>query len=566
MIGMSFTAPLILLLLFGLLLFGWRLLKLYREQIAQVLAVGNAGWNRVILRGKNGRFAQQILWLVGMGCLLVALARPQWGSDVTLVESRGVQLLVVLDLSQSMMVADGSGSRLAQAKEVVETAVSALTPQDEVGLMVFAGERQLWLPLTTVHAQFGGMLAQAHPQQIAQQGTLLAQAIEAGRRAFPLPHNGQSVMLILTDGEDHGDDVQQAAQAAAENDVILLTVGLGSSEGGTVPLPDNEPGAKLDADGQPVISKLDEAGLRMVAEVGNGRYFHASEAIERLPSVLNNIRVQHTGLEKVVRPVERYQLFLLAAVMLFGLAAGVPNLNTMQQQPIRANWAFLLIGFMSVGLLLTACRAPDDAALIAEGNAAFDQGLYEQALLAYQQVGSLGEETATSTLLSTGVSQYNLANTHYRMEHYSDAGAELQSIKLDVDPELGINTFFNLGNAYFQQAQYEAAIAAYQSVLRQSPNDVDAKHNLELALQQLSSESGASPEPSELESGGEANGEGEPTEGLLGDGDEGGMETAVTTQTAEELLSSAVESAITLPLSHSQNTNSSLSSQHAKDW
>ncbi len=471
-----YPAMLVLLLLLPLL--GWTVRQQLRQRVEQLYQLGNARWTQLIIPIQKRRFHRMLAWLAGLGLLILSLARPQWGNEITLVETQGIQLMILLDLSHSMLATDAAGSRLAQAKGIVETAVSTLTPQDEVGLIVFAGEQQILLPLTPIQTQLKHLLANAHPTQLRQQGTLLAPAIETAMRAFPTPRSGQPVILILTDGEDHGMDAVAAARAATAVGIILLPIGLGTEAGAMVPIFNEqiEPiGFKQDELGQPIITRLN---VDKLAEVGNGRYLLAQDAFTQLPNMLAEIRQQRTGQTQIVKAIEQYQPFVLVALLLFGFALW-PASSAVFLQPTQAMRLLLVL----LGLIgwLTGCRQPDSATLLSQGNGSFAQAEYEQALLLYRQAAAAEPETA--------VPLYNSANTHYRLQQYDKAVTQLEQVEVRGETAVSLSASFNLGNSYFQQEDFTNAIAAYQDILRQFPDDADAKHNLELALEQLNKSS-----------------------------------------------------------------------------
>lgn len=484
----SLLYPALLLLLLLLPLLGWAVRRQLRQQVEQLRQLGNARWTQLIMSIQKRRFQRTLAWVVGLGLLILSLARPQWGNEITLVETQGIQLMILLDLSNSMLATDmlatdmlatdAAESRLAQAKGIIETAVSTLTPQDEVGLIVFAGEQQIRLPLTPIQTQLQRVLANAHPTQLRQQGTLLGPAIETAMRAFPTPRSGQPVILILTDGEDHGVDAVAAARAATAADIILLPIGLGTETGAMVPILNEqaEPiGFKQDELGQPIITRLD---VDRLVEVGNGRYLLAQDAFTQLPTRLAEIRQQHTGQTQMVKAIERYQPFVLVALLLFGFALW-PASSAVSLQPAQAMRLLLVL----LGLVgwLAGCRQPDSATLLSQGNGSFAQAEYEQALLLYRQAATAEPETA--------VPLFNLANTHYRLQQYDKAVIQLEQVEVRRETAVSLSASFNLGNSYFQQEDFTNAIAAYQDILRQFPDDADAKHNLELALEQLNKSS-----------------------------------------------------------------------------
>lgn len=219
---------------------------------------------------------------------------------------------------------------------------------------------------------------------------------------------------------------------------------------------------------------MDIETLQNVAQIGSGRYLSGDTAVVELPEILTEIRARRTGQQLIVQPIERYQLFLLAAVLVLA-ASSLPSIPASLMGKWR--WRPAPIGLLLLWGWLSGCRPNTLADWVAQGNNAFAETNYHQALLAYETAVTLNPDTA--------VAQYNLGNTHYRLHQYPQAATHLQQTPDTVEEAQAVNMLFNRGNTFFQMEDYEQAIAAYQATLRRQPNDRDAKHNLELALQQM---------------------------------------------------------------------------------
>ena len=277
-----------------------------------------------VAASRRMRFLRLVLWFAGVALIIVALARPQWGSDIEIVEQRGVQVMVALDISRSMLAQDLKPTRLDRAKLEISDLISQLDG-DEVGIVLFSGASFIQFPLTSDYATARTYLNHARPDAITRQGTVIAEAIETAMAGFNNQRAGQKIIVIMTDGENHeGDPIAAARQAAGEG-AVIYTVGFGSVEGEPVPEYDqlgNITGNRQDAQGRVVISKLDEAALQLIAENGGGRYFRAAEpgAIAGLASQIQSFQDQSLQSEFDQRKVERFQLFLLAGALSLVLA------------------------------------------------------------------------------------------------------------------------------------------------------------------------------------------------------------------------------------------------------
>ena len=265
-----------------------------------------------------------VLWFLGIALIIVALARPQWGSDVQIVEHRGVQVMVALDISRSMLAQDLKPTRLDRAKLEISDLMSRLTG-DEVGIVLFSGASFIQFPLTFDYATARTYLRNASPDAITRQGTVIAKAIETAMTGFSEERVSQKIIVIMTDGENHEGDPIAAARQAAEDGAVIYTVGFGSPEGEPVPEYDgqgNVIGYREDDQGRVVITQLDEAALQQVAQAGGGKYFRAVErgAIAGLVDEIQSFQDESLQSEFNRTNIERFQIFLLAGVLSLVLA------------------------------------------------------------------------------------------------------------------------------------------------------------------------------------------------------------------------------------------------------
>ena len=270
------------------------------------------------------RILRIILWFAGVILLIVGLARPQWGSDIEIVEQRGVQVMVALDISRSMLAQDVKPTRLDRAKLEISDLMSRLEG-DSVGIVLFSGASFIQFPMTSDYATARAYVHNASPSAISRQGTVIGEAIATAMVGFSDQRVSQRVIVIMTDGESHEGDPVAAARQAAKDDAVIYTVGVGSPGGGPVPEYDDRgqiAGYPKDSQGRTVISQLDEVTLRSVAEAGGGRYFRASE-IDAMASLAGEIRSYQDEAfqsEFSQRKVERLQVFLLAGALSLVLA------------------------------------------------------------------------------------------------------------------------------------------------------------------------------------------------------------------------------------------------------
>lgn len=323
---MTFGAPqflYVLAVLGALLLLVW---WAQRHRAALVRRIGDPDLVRRLSLAAlpRMRIVRLALWFVGVCLLILALARPQWGSDIEIVEQRGVQVMVALDISDSMLAQDLKPTRLDRAKLEISDLISKLEG-DEFGMVLFSGASFVQFPVTADYSTARTFLDYAGPDAISRQGTAIAEAIDTAMVGFSSERESQKIIVIVTDGENHEGDPVAAARRAAEGGAVVYTVGLGSPEGSPIPDYDDQGnfiGFRQDAQGREVVSRVDEAALRHIADSGGGRYFRADEpaAIAGLADEIQSFEDLSLQSEFNQRRVERFQLFLLVGALCLALA------------------------------------------------------------------------------------------------------------------------------------------------------------------------------------------------------------------------------------------------------
>lgn len=211
------------------------------------------------------------LMIAALALLIVMLARPQMGTKISQEKRKGIEVIISLDISNSMRAEDVVPSRLDKSKMLVENMVDNFT-NDKVGLVVFAGDAFIQLPITSDYVSAKMFLQNTDPSLIATQGTNLAGAIELSSKSFTQQDKVGRAILIITDGEDHEGGAIEAAEKARKNGIRVFVLGVGSTKGS--PVPDGNGGYMKDNSGQEVISVLNEEMCKQVAQAGGGAYIH----------------------------------------------------------------------------------------------------------------------------------------------------------------------------------------------------------------------------------------------------------------------------------------------------
>lgn len=203
--------------------------------------------------------------------IIIMLARPQMGTKINQEQRHGIEVVIALDISNSMKAEDVVPSRLDKSKMLVENLVDNFT-NDKVGLVVFAGDAFVQLPITSDYVSAKMFLQNIEPSLIAAQGTNLAEAISLSSRSFTKQENVGRAIIIITDGEDHEGGVIDAAKQAKKNGMRVFVLGVGSPEGS--PVPDGNGGYMKDNTGREVMSALNEDMCKQIAQAGGGAYIH----------------------------------------------------------------------------------------------------------------------------------------------------------------------------------------------------------------------------------------------------------------------------------------------------
>ena len=231
-----------------------------------------------------------IIQLAGVAAAIVVLARPQFGSKLEEVKKEGVEVIIALDVSNSMLAEDIQPDRLTRAKQALTRLIDNLD-NDKIGLIVFAGDAYTQIPITTDYISAKMFLNAIGPEMVPKQGTSIGSAIDLGMRSFTPGEGRSKTIIIITDGENHEDDPVAMAEEAFKAGIVIHTIGIGSAEG--VPVPVTVSGKRdylKDAEGNTVITKLDEEILKKIAITAGGNYVRASNTNIGLDEVFGEIR------------------------------------------------------------------------------------------------------------------------------------------------------------------------------------------------------------------------------------------------------------------------------------
>lgn len=247
------------------------------------------------------------LFAIAFCFIVLAASRPQRGVRLKEQQMKGAEVVIALDVSNSMLAEDYSPNRLERAKLAISRVAEKLH-DDRIGLIVFAGESYVQIPLTSDYISAKMFLNSITTGSVPVQGTAIGSAIDLGLRSFSDQSDKSRAIIVITDGENHEDDPVAAAERAAEMGVRVFTIGVGSKEGKFIPLPDG--GYITDADGNNVVTRLDDATLQEIAKAGNGVYVHSSNREFGLEPIIEEVQKMEDKVMTTVTYEEYEELYM----------------------------------------------------------------------------------------------------------------------------------------------------------------------------------------------------------------------------------------------------------------
>jgi Ca-activated chloride channel family protein len=266
-----------------------------------------------------GRHWKFILSMLAFALLTAGIINPQVGTRLEETKREGVDIIIALDVSNSMNAEDIRPNRLERAKQAIYRMIENLQ-EDRVGIIVFAGKAYIQLPLTSDFGAAKLFLSNIGTDMIPTQGTAIGEAIELAEKSFSTEDKKHKALIIITDGENHEGDLSAIASAAAEKGIIIHSIGMGSAEGTPIPVyaGNTIAGFKKDNQGNTVMTRLDETTLMEIAQTGKGMYVRASNSDDGLKTILAEIdkmEKKKFGSKAYAGYIDRFQYFLAAAFL-----------------------------------------------------------------------------------------------------------------------------------------------------------------------------------------------------------------------------------------------------------
>lgn len=413
-----------------------------------------------------------------LALLIVMIARPQMGTRISHDKRTGIETIICMDISNSMLAEDVAPSRLDRTKMMVENLVDNFT-DDKIGLIVFAGDAFVQLPITSDYVSAKMFLSDIHPSLMATQGTDIATAINMATNSFTQQQGVGKAIIVVTDGEDHEGGALEAAKDAKKKGMRVYVLGVGSPNGAPIPLGNGN--YMKDRTGNTVMTKLNEEMCRQVAEAGGGAYIHVdnnSNAQQQLDNELSKLTKKEMQSTIYSDYDEQFQAFGIIALIL--LIIEICILDRKNPLARRINIFGKRQRTATVLLLLfaaTAVVAQTDRQYVTSGNKLFRNGQFDQAEVAYRKAIEKNPRNPQA--------HYNLGNALMAQKKDSAAVQSLQkSTELETSKIRKAMAFHNMGVVCQQHKMYGEAIEAYKSALRLNPKDDATRYNLELCKRQ----------------------------------------------------------------------------------
>jgi len=264
---------------------------------------------------------RKVLIVIALSFLILALARPQIGSRLTVTKRYGVDIMIAIDTSSSMLAQDIKPSRIEKAKLEISSLIDKLKG-DKVGILTFAGDSFMQCPLTLDYSAAKMFLSIIEPGMMPKPGTAIGDAIKVAAKSFAKKERKHKVIVLITDGEDHDTNPVEAASEAKKEGVMIYTIGIGTRKGEPIPIIDESGkvnGYKKDKSGEVVMTKLDEEMLQKIALITDGKYYHATASefeLDKIYDEISKMEKKELSSRLFTQYEDRFQYFLGIAFIL----------------------------------------------------------------------------------------------------------------------------------------------------------------------------------------------------------------------------------------------------------
>ena len=451
----------------------------YRNQKKRLRKFGEPSLLKALMPDVS-RFRPSVkFWILqgALALLIVMLARPQMGTKINHEKRVGIETIIAMDISNSMRAEDIVPNRLDRSKMMVENLVDHFT-NDKIGLIVFAGDAFVQLPITSDYVSAKMFLSSIDPSMMASQGTDIARAIEMASHSFTQEEGIGKAIVVITDGEDHEGGAVEAAEAAKKNGMRVYVLGVGSTQGAPIPVPGTG-NYMQDNMGNTVMSALNEDMCKQVAQAGGGAYIHVennSAAQEQLDNELDKLAKKETSTAVYSEFDEQFQAFGVLALLLLILEICIFD----RRNPLLKHVSLFgkrKVAVMLLFLTALSVTAQTDRQYIRQGNKQFRMGDYPNAEVSYRKAIEQNPKNPQAS--------FNLGNALMAQKKDSAAVTQFENAsRLETNPLRKAQSFHNIGVICQTHKMYGEAIEAYKNALRLNPNDDETRYNLVLCKHQ----------------------------------------------------------------------------------
>lgn len=415
--------------------------------------------------------------IIAFGIGVFALANPRSSSSMEKINRNGIDVIIALDVSKSMLAQDIKPSRLVRAKQMLAKLIDKLS-NDRIGIVVFAGRAYLQMPLTGDHGAAKMYLSAATTDVVPTQGTVISDALRMSYSSFNPKEKKYKSVILISDGEDHDEGALKIATQMADEGIVINTVGIGSPQGTTI-IDELTNKPKIDNEGNLVVTKLNETELKSIAEKGHGAYrlfSNTDDMVNELTGQLNTMDKHAVTDDSLINYKNYFQYFLLFTVLLLVIEFFIGERKKIKPSKINVGtivWLFIL----SCCIFPKWSISQNPNTLIKKGNEAYEKKDFGLAITDYTQASKINP--------SNSIAQYNLGNALYKNNNFDESiqsydNAITNSItKLDKS-----KAYYNKGVVLQNNKKLTECIDAYKSALKLNPGDDDARQNLQKALQQ----------------------------------------------------------------------------------
>lgn len=426
-------------------------------------------------------------WLTfaALTLVILMLARPQFGSKMETVKRSGVEAVIALDISNSMLAEDVTPSRLDKSKKLISRLVDTFN-NDKVGLIVFAGDAFTQLPITSDYVSAKMFLETINPSLITTQGTDIGAAIRLAMKSFTPQEGVGRAIIVITDGENHEGGAVEAAQEAAEKGMQVFVLGVGSPDGSPIPAEDGSNNFRRDKDGNVIVTRLNEQMCQEIAKAGNGMYIRVDNT-NSAEKVLNNeiAKLSKADVESQVYTEFDEQFQALAWLVLILLVVEMLILERkirFSKMSDYLNKECLCYKNLYHSVILTCgkqCLRPKtERDYLRSGNKLYNDSLFIKAEVDYRKALEINPKSTDA--------MFNLGNSLLMQQKAKEAMEQFESAsKVEKDKDKLAQIYHNMGVILQSSKQYPQCIEAYKESLRNNPKDDETRYNLALAQKLL---------------------------------------------------------------------------------